>query len=77
MKKKATLILNGVLIIIGLFILWQLSLYRYLSKKPLSYGGDWSYRVKCPTGTFCEREDKQPLAGGPCKPFLTPLFDIF
>jgi len=78
MKKQIILVLILLLIfIIGLFSLWQFSLYQRFSKETLSCGGDWSYNVRCPIGTYCQSLGQGPLAGGLCKPFLSPLFDIF
>lgn len=80
MKKQNVLVLISVFIFIfGLFSLslWQYSLYQRLSKATLSCGGDWSYNVRCPIGSYCQSMGQGPLAGGLCKPFLSTLFDIF
>lgn len=88
MKKRIVLILVLLLVfIIGLFSLWQFGLYQRFSKETLSCGGDWSYNVHCPIGTYCQSLEQGPLAGGSstggslsgglCKPFLSPLLDIF
>jgi len=78
MKKQIILVLTLLLIfIIGLFTLWQFSLYQRFSKETLSCGGDWSYDVRCPAGTYCRLLGRGPLEGGLCKPFFSPLFDIF
>jgi len=64
-------------LLLGLFSLWQFSLYQRFSKKPLACGGDWAYNIRCPIGTYCQSLGKSPLAAGFCKPFFSPLFDIF
>ncbi|OGG20601.1 hypothetical protein A3D03_05315 [Candidatus Gottesmanbacteria bacterium RIFCSPHIGHO2_02_FULL_40_13] len=78
MKKQIILVLVLLLIfIIGLFSLWQFSLYQRFSKETLSCGGDWSYNVRCPIGTYCQSLGQGPLGGGICKPLTSPIFDIF
>lgn len=56
---------------IGIFFFWQFSLQR----KSISCGGDWSYSVHCPFGTYCRSLGISPGAGGLCTPFL-PFFKI-
>lgn len=78
MKKQNIWKLIFVFIFIfWLFSLWQYSIYQKLSKIDISCGGDWSYNVQCPIGSYCQSLGIGPLAGGLCKPFLSPLFDVF
>ena len=78
MKKQIILVLAVLLIfIIGLFGLWQFNLYQRFSKETLSCGGDWSYNIQCPIGSYCQSLRQGPLVGGLCKPFFLSLFDIF
>ena len=77
MKKSISVLILSLIFIIGVFSLWQFNLYQKFSKKTLSCGGDWSYNVRCPIGSYCQSLEQGPLAGGLCKPFLSPLFDAF
>lgn len=78
MKKQNIVILTLVLIaVFGLFSLWQYSIYQKLSKTDMSCGGDWSYNVGCPFGSYCQSLGQGPSAGGLCKPSLSPMFDVF
>lgn len=75
--RRNTLILSFSLIfVLGIFILWQYSLYRKLSETVMSCGGDWSYGASCPLGTYCQSLGEGKLAGGLCKPFLSPFFEV-
>ena len=78
MKKQNIVALALVFIsVFGLFSLWQYDIYQKLSKTDMSCGGDWSYNVRCPVGSYCQSLGQGPLAGGLCKPFLSPIFDVF
>lgn len=63
-------IIGGILLIIAAFIVWQVHISTQLSQTKISCGGDWSYKVKCPAGTYCKSAGKNSLAGGFCKPYL-------
>ncbi len=54
-----------------LFIFWQF--FLLIKNRNVSCGGDWSYNVKCPVGTFCRPLEQGPLSGGVCRPFLFPF----
>jgi len=78
MRKQIIFVFVMLLIfIIGLFSLWQFGLYQRFSKEALSCGGDWSYNVQCPIGSYCQSMGQGPLVGGLCKPILSSLFNIF
>lgn len=57
------------------FIAYQYGMFG--KNNAVSCGGDWNYSVKCPLGTYCASSNLNPLAGGTCQPYLTPLFRIF
>src|SRR3972149_6621591 len=61
-------------LVIAIFVGWQ---YRQYRQDGSSCGGDWSYGVKCPLGTYCRSLNMGPLAGGVCQPYLSPLFNLF
>jgi len=77
MKKVFWILCLFLFFVLGLFNLWQYNLYQRLSETDMSCGGDWSYNVQCPIGSYCRSLGQGPLAGGLCKPILSPLFDIF
>ena len=58
-----------------MFVSWQFFLHNQAVNQPVSCGGDWSYNVKCNTGTSCKSLGEGPLAGGVCEPYLSPLFE--
>lgn len=68
------IIILGGLVILAIFTGWQYRLYR---QEKSSCGGDWSYGVKCPLGTYCDSLNQGPLVGGLCQPYLSPVFDRF
>ena len=72
-QKLLLLIVTILFIIVG----WQFFLYKQSVNQPVGCGGDWSYNVKCGTGTSCKSLGQGPLAGGTCEPYLSPLFDKF
>lgn len=73
MKKKiliASLIVS-LIVFVFLFIQRPSEHIDYDPNHPLvgaSCGGDWSYDVECPPGTYCKDLGKGPLAGGICTP---------
>jgi len=78
MKNQNVWILILVCVFVfGLFGLWQFNLYQKLSKTGASCGGDWSYNVQCPLGSYCCSLKQGPLVGGLCKPFIFSILDIF
>lgn len=77
MKKTFWVLFLFLIFVLGLFSLWQYNLYQRLSETDTSCGGDWSYKVQCPIGSYCRSLSQGPLAGGLCKPILFPLFNIF
>lgn len=38
----------------------------------INCNGDFSYKTKCPFGSFCKSLDQGPMAGGICRPFVFP-----
>lgn len=76
-KQNIRILVIALIFIFGVFGFWQFSLYQRFSKGTLSCGGDWSYNVQCPIGSYCQSLGQGPLAGGLCKSFLSPLFDVF
>lgn len=76
-KQNITVLVLVFIFVLGLLSLWQYSIYQKLSKIDISCGGDWSYNVRCPIGSYCQSLGQGPLAGGLCKSSLSPLFDIF
>lgn len=56
-----------IVLIVGIILFWQFSLQR----KSISCGGDWSYNVRCPLGTYCRSLGQSPQAGGLCTPYLS------
>jgi len=81
MRNKSSILI--LLIILGIFlslilvifVVWQYNHYNNLSD--VSCGGDWSYNVKCPLGSYCASLNQGPYAGGICRPFLAPIFGVF
>ena len=58
----------------GIFA-WQ---FWQLQETPsISCGGDFSYNVQCPLGTYCKPLRQGPLAGGTCQPYLVSFFHMF
>lgn len=55
-----------------IFVPIQYLQYRY--KGDISCGGDWSYNVKCPLGTYCQSLNQGLMAGGICTQYLSGLF---
>jgi len=60
-----------ILLLIGAVLVttWQLFLGFQLSHNQISCGGDWSYNVSCPLGSYCKSLNEGPLAGGVCTPY--------
>lgn len=77
-KKSKIFIAVGLffVVVLGTFGLWQFGVHRSLSEKPISCGGDWTFGVKCPTGSYCGFQDVDIglLGGGTCK--ILPLFPL-
>lgn len=76
-KQNIRILVIALIFILGVFGFWQFNLYQKFSKETLSCGGDWSYNVRCPIGSYCQSLGQGPLAGGLCKPFLSTLFNVF
>lgn len=76
-KQNILLLVLAIIFIFGLFNLWQYSLYQKLSKVDMSCGGDWSYNVQCPIGSYCRSLGQGPSAGGVCTPFFLSPFSVF
>ncbi|MFH1408240.1 MAG: hypothetical protein ABIJ36_00225 [Patescibacteria group bacterium] len=76
-KQNVWILILVCVFVLGLFGLWQFSLYQKLSKTGASCGGDWSYNVQCPFGSYCRSLKQGPLVGGSCKPFFSSILDIF
>ncbi len=74
MKKLFILI---AVLVIGAVIAWQFRLHGEFAQRNISCGGDWSYNVACPFGSYCRSLDQGPLAGGVCAPLLGHLFKNF
>ncbi|OGY14863.1 MAG: hypothetical protein A3A58_01140 [Candidatus Blackburnbacteria bacterium RIFCSPLOWO2_01_FULL_41_27] len=70
-------LLTFIVIILLTIVARQFFLYKQSVNQPVGCGGDWSYNVKCGTGTSCKSLGQGPLAGGTCEPYLSPLFDKF
>ncbi len=51
-------------------LLWQKLLASSLETDPVNCGGDFSYIVKCPAGSFCKMNKSDPLGGGYCTPYM-------
>lgn len=71
MKKDNNLLLIILLIAFVVSVVALVLLYKGASSvkgKSISCGGDWSYNVKCPLGTYCKPLNQGPLAGGVCTP---------
>lgn len=75
MKRKTAIFVICLVVVFGVLIWWQYNLYQKLSKTDMSCEGDWSYDVKCPVGTYCHSLGQGPMAGGLCKPLLSPMFE--
>lgn len=73
-KKFLTIILSLTILIIFLI---GLQYWQYQNLKNISCGGDYSYKVKCPIGTYCRSLNMGPYAGGVCTPYLFGLTDFF
>jgi len=58
---------------LGLLTFWQFNLFKWLELRSVSCGGDWSYDVRCPIGSFCQSIGHGRLAGGKCKVWLHPV----
>ena len=67
-KQKSLLLLLLVVLTVIVFSRYFLNSSRVLNQT-ISCGGDWSYDVKCPLGTYCKSLNQGPLAGGICTPF--------
>jgi len=76
-RQNIVALVLGSIFIFGLIALWQYDTHQQLSKTDMSCGGDWSYNVRCPVGSYCQSLGQGPLAGGLCKPFLSPFFSMF
>ncbi|PIY18439.1 hypothetical protein CO112_00235 [Candidatus Dojkabacteria bacterium CG_4_9_14_3_um_filter_150_Dojkabacteria_WS6_41_13] len=76
-RQNIVALVLGSIFIFGLIVLWQYDTHQQLSKTDMSCGGDWSYNVRCPVGSYCQSLGQGPLAGGLCKPFLSPFFSMF
>jgi len=76
-RQNIVALVLGSIFIFGLIALWQYDTHQQLSKTDMSCGGDWSYNVRCPVGSYCQSLGQGPLAGGLCKPFLSPFFGMF
>ncbi len=73
MKKKHLLLLALLISIItaSFIVIISTRPSEYNPEHPLlgaSCGGDWSYDVECPAGTYCKDLGQGPLAGGKCAP---------
>lgn len=64
-------------IVLGTVVFWQYNLHQKLSVTDVACGGDWTYMVKCPFGSYCRSLGQGPLAGGLCKSWLSSVFEIF
>ncbi|MCL5970263.1 MAG: hypothetical protein M1450_02040 [Patescibacteria group bacterium] len=65
---KKIILFFGVLLLI--FVTFQY--YQAKTLKPISCGGDFSYNVKCPAGTYCPSSGIGPH-GSYCTPYLFPV----
>ncbi|OGC50190.1 hypothetical protein A2716_03185 [candidate division WWE3 bacterium RIFCSPHIGHO2_01_FULL_40_23] len=73
--KVIVLALFITIVVLGIFIIWQLKLRNdILTKYSLACGGDWSYMNKCPIGSYCRDLGYGKLAGGVCTTYLDSLF---
>lgn len=66
---KFLLLALPTVLVIG-FSFWQ---YKLARKSYPSCGGDWSYGIKCPFGTFCASLGQGPFVGGLCRPWLATI----
>ena len=73
MKKILFTLIIPFLFFIIFLIIWQWYLYK--NSERIACGGDWSYMVECPTGTYCRSESSNPLIGGECSAYLSPFFE--
>jgi len=76
-QMKSKIFVFAALVLLILISLWQYALHYKLSQTDMACGGDWSYGVKCPFGSYCSSLGQGPLAGGICKPWLSSVFGIF
>lgn len=75
-KRRLFIIVFFFFVALGIFSLWQYNLYQKLSRTAIGCGGDWSWSVRCPIGSYCRSIGRGPLAGGYCMPWFTTIFDI-
>lgn len=67
---KLKLLLSLVLIIVLVIVIAKYFVNSsYVSQRTMGCGGDFSYDVKCPIGTYCKSLNQGPLHGGICTPF--------
>ncbi len=66
-------IIGVIFLVIG--VLWQYNLVKNLNENKVACGGDWSYSIKCPFGSFCQPTDKRKkLIGGFCQAWLIKIY---
>jgi len=58
------------IVLVGGFVYWQYTVSKSLGNKTVSCGGDFSYMMKCPVGTYCKSLGQGPGAGGICSPYV-------
>jgi len=67
-----------IVVLIAVFLFLVLIQYlQYKDSTNISCGGDWSYNVKCPVGSYCKSLNQGPMAGGICTPYLAGFFRLF
>lgn len=66
--KYLFLIIIFVVLLISTLTLYFLRQSSITGYPGVSCGGDWSYDVVCPVGTYCKSLNQGPLAGGICTP---------
>lgn len=76
LNKNALLFVLS-LLVLGAFVFWQSYLFLTLFRQDISCGGDYSYDVSCPFGSYCASLGLGPIAGGVCRPWLWPIFKAF
>ena len=64
-----------VVLIVGGVFAWQYWQFKTIPSQ--SCGGDFSYNIQCPFGTYCKSLGQGPFAGGICTSYLAPLFEAF
>jgi hypothetical protein len=79
MKYFILIFLLIILAVIEHFGYSQYMLYKEMeaNNETISCGGDFSYFVKCPEGTYCKSLDKGPFVGGECSVYLKDIFDTY